>query len=598
MNRIRKLLAFVMAASMVLSLVSCARVANPEIKPEEERDYEKQEDPYGYEPTPVPSDPGATPVTTPGTYDGIVDMTMFITMAGKEKNDGNDIQELIAEKTGVRVKETWLTGQSPDEAVASIIASGKLPDFIDGSDSNLELYHNGLLVAWDDYLEMYPNLKELYTEDEWDRFRQSDGHIYWANVFGNHYKEDTTTLHNGQAFWIQTRVLEWDGYPKIETLDQYFDLLERFAAANPTLPDGTPVIPYTVLCEDWKYYCLENAPMYLDGYPSNNCVIVNVDQGVNNPKVVDYNTTSTAKRYFQKLNEEYNKGAIDPDFATQTYDEYIAKLCTGRVLGMNDQYWDFAYNIMGAFYETKYDANNMPYTLSDIGCEYVPLGLTIDKGMTQQYHAYGDEINTYSGIAVTTSCSDPALAFSFLSALLDQDVHDLRFWGVKDVDYLVDANGKYYRTEEMRENWLSDSYKAKHTCEYSYMPQWRGRSKDGVNYMMPEESPEEYLATLPASVRKCFEAYGCGNYCDFLGSERVEQGPWFPLWSWSNNLSTETPGGKAFKNMGEVKHAWLPIVVMSNNFESDWNSYMTLYEECYPQDFLAEAQAEVERRMT
>ena len=415
-----------------------------------------------------------------GSGDGIVDMTFFAAMAGKEKDDGNEIKELIAQKTGVRVKESWLTGQDAGEAIGSIIASGKLPDFIDGGDGCIQLYENHLLVAWDDYLEKYPNLKEMYTPEEWDKFRQSDGKIYWANVFGNHYKQDTTTGHNGEAFWIQVRVLEWANYPKIETLDQYFDLLEKYAAANPTMPDGTPVIPYTCLCEDWKYYCLENAPMFLDGYPNDGCVIVDVSAGADNPKVVDYNTTSTAKMYFQKLNEEYAKGAIDPDFATQTYDEYIAKLSTGRVLGLCDQYWDFAYNIMGPFAQTQTTTDGTSYRLDEMGCDYVPLGLVAEAGMEQQWHSYGDELNQASGIAVTTSCSNPDLAFSFLSAMLDQEIHDLRFWGIKDVDYLVDENGLYYRNDQMRENWKSDSYKAKQgrqelhaACRAAYrVPRW------------------------------------------------------------------------------------------------------------------------------
>ena len=194
---------------------------------------------------------GSTATTSEGPKE-IVDFTMFAAMAGKEKDAGNEIMEIIAEKTGVRVKETWLTGQNAGEAIGSIIASGKLPDLIDGGDGCVTLYENGLLVAWDDYLEKYPNLKEMYTAEEWDKFRMDDGHIYWANVFGNSYDHNTATGHNGEAFWIQVRVLEWANYPKIETLDQYFDLLVRYAEANPELPDGTPVIPYTCLCEDWK----------------------------------------------------------------------------------------------------------------------------------------------------------------------------------------------------------------------------------------------------------------------------------------------------------------------------------------------------------
>ena len=50
-----------------------------------------------------------------------------------EINDDNEIQKIIEEKTGVRVKETWLTGQTADEAVGTMIAGGEYPDFIDGS---------------------------------------------------------------------------------------------------------------------------------------------------------------------------------------------------------------------------------------------------------------------------------------------------------------------------------------------------------------------------------------------------------------------------------------------------------------------------------
>ena len=380
-------------------------------------------------------------------------------------------------------------------------------------------------------------------------------------------------------------------------MDEYFKLLEDFAAANPELPDGTPVIPYTCLCEDWKYFCLENPPMFLDGYPNDGCVIVNIDAGMDKPQVVDYNTTETAKMYFKKMNEEYAKGALDPDFATQTYDEYIAKLSTGRVLGLCDQYWDFAYSIMGPFASPLEATDGTTFRLDELGCDYVPLGLVAKKGMDQQWHSYDDELNCSSGCAVTTSCKDPDLAFAFLSALLDQDIHDLRFWGIEGVDYLVDENGLYYRTEEMRENWKSDSYKAKHTCEYSYCPQWMGMSKDGINRMQPGEQPSEFIEGLAAPLRKTFEAYGAGTYAEFINSKIVVNAPWYPLWSWSNSISSDTPGGIAWKKMGETKHLWLPTVVMSSDFEGDWANYMAAYAECNPQDFLNEAQAEVDTRL-
>ncbi len=532
---------------------------------------------------------GATGTSSGGGVDesGVLNLSMFIAMPGNEINDGqNDIQTILAERTGVSVKETWLTGQSAAEAVGTIIASGTYPDLIDGGDGMMQLYDAGLLVAWDDYLDKYPNLKNYYTEAEWDQFRQDDGHIYWCNVFQNTKNASTSTTHNDEAFWIQAKVLAWDNYPELKTLDQYFDLLERYYAANPQTDDGLDVIPYTCLCEDWRYFCIENAPQFLDGYPNDGSVIVDKTD-MNNPKIVDYNTTPTAKRYFQKLNEEYAKGIVDREFGTQTYDEYISKLSTGRVLGMCDQYWDFM-SINDTFKQTGLDEK---------GCNFVPLGLTIEEGMQQRWHTYGDTLNVSSGVGILTTNPDIDKTFEFLNAMLDQDIHDLRYWGVVDVDYCVDENGLYYRTPEQRMQWADPAYQASHRCQYSYLPQYGGTSDDGKNANFPEEQPSEFFESLATPLRDCFNAYGVTTYPGMIGSVVEENAPWFPMWSFSNNLTTDTQGGIAWTKMGETKHEWLPKIVMSTNFEADWASYMDAYNACNPQDFLDEMQAELDRRV-
>ena len=168
----------------------------------------------------------------------------FAVPAPSEINKDNEIQKIIAEKIGAKCNETWLTGQKEAEAVGVFIASGEYPDFINGGNAMTSLYEAGALVAWDDYIDKYPNIKEFFSDYEWSQFRQSDGKIYWMNPFENIYGDDKTTVQNGEAFWIQSRVLEWAQYPKIETLDEYFDVLEKYNAANPTTHDGKKNIPY------------------------------------------------------------------------------------------------------------------------------------------------------------------------------------------------------------------------------------------------------------------------------------------------------------------------------------------------------------------
>ena len=531
----------------------------------------------------------STDTDKPAYTDKISDYTFLAFMANREINDGNDIQEEIAMRTGVRIKETWNVNQDASEVVGTMIASGDLPDFIDGGNGCKMLAENDCLVAWDDYLKdpAYANLKEMYSDKQWELFRQADGHIYWANVFSSTYGEPTTRTHNDEAFWVQVRVLEDANYPVIETLDDYFALLDNYAKKYPRNDDGTKVIPYTALCEGWRYFCIENAPQYLDGYPNDGSVIVNIDDP-SHPKIIDYNTTPTAKMYFKKLNEAYHAGIMDPEFVNMDYDTYIAKLASGAVLGMCDQNWDFA-QINNAFIEKGFDKK---------GYNYVPLGLVAQKGQTKnQWHSYADVPNVSSGIAVTTKCDDPDKAFNFLNACLDQDIHDLRFWGIEGIDYLIDDNGLYYRTEEMRQKWQSNDYQYNHVCTYSYFPQWSGTSHDGKNAMKPGDQESEFFATLSDPIRRAFDAYGYTSYGDFLRSEHIkEHGIWYPMYTYSNQMDTTTNYGLAWAKMGDCKHEWLPKLVLSGNFEAEWANYMNAYAECRPQDFLDEMQRELDRR--
>ncbi len=530
------------------------------------------------------SDGGAATATDGGSSDTasasgeVTDFTMFITMPGSEINDDNEIASLIADKWGVKVKETWLTGQTASEATGTLIAGGEYPDFIDSDEMNL-LIDAEALIPLDDYIDQYPEFRDTwFTPEEWDKFRQPDGHIYWINPFGNTMGETKQTTHNDEAFWIQVRVLEWAGYPKIETMDDYFKLLEDYMAANPTMDDGTENMAYTILCEDWRYFCLENAGQFLAGYPNDGSVIVNKS----NMTIEDYNTSEDTKLYLKKLNEEYQKGFVDPESFTQTYDEYIAKLSTGRVLGMVDQWWDFAYTVNDSFKQSGLDLK---------GCNYVPLGLTTKPGMENRWHTYDDTVNQASGIAITTDCKDPDKAFKFLvDCAMDQELHDLRFWGVQGVDYDVDADGLYYRTDEQRQNWADTTYQAAHRCQYSYFPQWHGTSRDGKNANKPEEQPSEFMNDMSAPLKACFDAYGYTTYPQFIGSVVETNGPWFPMYSYSNNFTTETPGGVAWAKMGETKHEWLPKVVMAPDFEKGWSDYMDAYSACKPEDFIGEMQ--------
>ena len=124
MSRFRKILACMLVFS-VLMMCACQKTSdhrsgikkNPEASKPENRGSIQT----------LPTDPADFPTPTVEPDDGIVDMTMFVTLPLSEKDPGNDIKELIAQKTGVRVNEAGLNGMYSDEAISVIMASGNPP---------------------------------------------------------------------------------------------------------------------------------------------------------------------------------------------------------------------------------------------------------------------------------------------------------------------------------------------------------------------------------------------------------------------------------------------------------------------------------------
>ena len=506
--------------------------------------------------------------------------TAFFSVNGDARDDDNDIKELIAERIGARCEEYWLSGQSVEDAVNEYIANGEYPDFISGG---RELYEAGALLPIDEYWEDYPNIYNYLSQEEWDTLRQEDGHIYWMPQFGVIGDEDVEVIHTGEAFWIQTRVLKWAGYPDVRTLDEYFDLLERYVEANPTMEDGTPNIPYTILCDDWRYFVIENVPQFLDGYPNDGSCMVDPET----MQVMDYNTTPTAKYYFKKLNEECHKGMIDPEFFTSTYEEYLEKLSTGAVLGMVDQWWQFVYDISPAF--EKIDA-------AQLGYNYVPLPVTVSRDVQNKWHvSRASEFDISSGISVTVSCDDVDGALQFLNDLLEEDILKLRFWGVEGVDYETDENGQYYRNETQQQRMNDTGLISSHYCYYAYFPRKEGLMKDGINAYIPEDQQSEAYRNLPPDVIECLDAYGCKNYVDMLGNNE-KPGKWYPMYSYSDQLTYSSQAGSVWKKMIDIKQDQLPKLILSDDFEQAWDEYMQMYESCEPEIFFDAMQRELERR--
>lgn len=488
--------------------------------------------------------------------------TAFMAVPGDNKSKKNRIRDKITQITGVSAEVEWLSGQTPEEKIETMISTGEYPDFINGADASSRLVEAGALVPLEDYLEDYPHLYQYLTPKQWESLRKEDGHIYYIPPFGVIQGHNTQTMLSGEAFWIQKRVLEWADFPKIETLDQYFDLITAYLKENPQ-SDGKDNIGFEILCDDWRYFCLENPPMFLAGYPNEGCAIV--DEKTQKASV--YDTLPEAKQYYHKLCQMFGQNVIDPETFTLSFSQYVDKISSGNVLGFVDQYWQIM------------DAQNILYANGKDDRTYVPLPITVDQKIKGKYNCSELNLNTGTGLGISVDCKDVEGALQFLNDLLSPDVMVLRYWGEEGIDYEVDEKGIFYRTEEQRNNWSNGDYLKENSCSYTYFPAYEGMLADGINTVLPAEQPGEYYQKLSEYDKKVLDAYGFQTWKEFLGEE-VEGNPWFPLYSCVADWPVESDYGKARAKMEEVKRLWLPKIIMSpeEEFEENWSSYMSNYQ--------------------
>ena len=219
MKKFSSAAAFAMALIMSASLAGCGdssssqSSSNPSPSADTTAAADKGSNDAGASTDAASSDAASTDAGTadaPAASTGeIKEFTAFHAVPGNELDAGNAAQELIAQKIGAKCKDTWLTGQTADEAIGVMIAGGEFPDFITASTGTQQMIDSGNLIAIDEYWDNYPNLKNFWSEAQWNSIRNEDGHIYLIPQFGNRWEYDTNTVHNDEAFWIQVRVLEW-----------------------------------------------------------------------------------------------------------------------------------------------------------------------------------------------------------------------------------------------------------------------------------------------------------------------------------------------------------------------------------------------------
>lgn len=438
---------------------------------------------------------------------------------GKNGNWDNPVAKAITEATGVTLDVSYPVASQGDakEDVALMIANDEYPDMIYAKVSATDLYQAGALIDMTDLIEKYgPNIKKMYgAEMEKLKWSQDDPGIYQLSYAGVNQK----TLTTGGSCQIQWAALKENDYKYPKTLDEYEKMIKSYLAAHPKTEDGLDMIGITMSASDWHWMITLGNPAGLiaDASPDNGQWIIDDEYNVHYKHVTD-----EEKEYFKWLCRMYNEGILDPNFATQTDDDYIAKVASGRVVAITDAEWHYSQCEATLVADGKVDQT------------YVGLPVTLREDQVEKALLYQGTTVGW-GIGITKSCEDPVRAIKFLDYLCSDEGQILYHWGIEGENYFLDDDGQPYRTDEEVAKAQSDPDYAKNTGidNYTGFPIYGtgSYSEDGFPYT--PTTKESVIANYNTAEKEGCEAMGFEMLTDmFAQPEEFDLLPYSALWAY------------------------------------------------------------------
>ena len=476
---------------------------------------------------------------------------------GKNGTWDNPVAKAITEATGVTLDVSYPVASQGDakEDVALMIANDEYPDMIYAKGSATDLYQAGALIDMTDLIEKYgPNIKKMYgAEMEKLKWSQDDPGIYQLSYAGVNQK----TLTTGGSCQIQWAALKENDYKYPKTLDEYEKMIKSYLAAHPKTEDGLDMIGITMSASDWHWMITLGNPAGLiaDASPDNGQWIIDDEYNVHYKHVTD-----EEKEYFKWLCRMYNEGILDPNFATQTDDDYIAKVASGRVVAITDAEWHYSQCEATLVADGKVDQT------------YVGLPVTLREDQVEKALLYQGTTVGW-GIGITKSCEDPVRAIKFLDYLCSDEGQILYHWGIEGENYFLDDDGQPYRTDEEVAKAQSDPDYAKNTGidNYTGFPIYGtgSYSEDGFPYT--PTTKESVIANYNTAEKEGCEAMGFEMLTDmFAQPEEFDLLPYSALWAY------QQPQELAEKQTILDEIAWPGLVKCvtgtEDEFDGNWES--------------------------
>ena len=480
------------------------------------------------------------------TVDGVPVLSVYVHSGTDRPIAESTIDKKLEELTGYKINKTFLVA---DQATTSgiLLASGEYADILNMREDTLKFVNAEVFIPLQDLIKEHaPRIYELY-KPHWDRIKNADGNIYTIpEIYPfNPESPGLASTGFGIGLFMQKAVLEWANYPKVRNVKQYFELLKSYKEAHPEI-DGQSTIGFAFPAEGWRFYFTIYSPPFLTGYPNESgplidCVVDGKVDYITKPCPGEwvprdpFLNSPEFKEVMNIYNQAYLDGLIPKDTVVQTHEQYNEKIASGRVLGVFDQEWEIITS-QKVLRKEKPDRvlYNLPVTLSE--------NVEVFKNV--------DNPNYGGGYGISVKASDPVAAIKFLDKSFSEEAIRLTSWGIEGTDYLINDDGRYYRTEEMRKRISDKSYLDSHWGNANV---WVAQGVfDNGNAILSEQQPEEFFSQLNQTDKELAEAYDVLSWSEIFPTPSNRRLAFSPLWSFSFDKEKEKDYLKVVKERDEI----------------------------------------------
>ncbi|RAP77648.1 ABC transporter substrate-binding protein [Paenibacillus montanisoli] len=475
-------------------------------------------------------------------------------------NMQDEVSKELTKKTGVTLDAEFAVGD-PAQKVALMATSGEYPDIISAKGDVGKLVDAGAVIDLTELIDKYaPNIKKVLGDSlVRAKYTNEDQAIYaiptWAAA-------DEQRFVAGGGFELQHRVVKEAGYPEIRTVQDYENVIKAYLDKHPTDENGNKNIGVSLNADDWHMYISVTNPAVATTGGSDDGEYY-VDQ--NTHEAIYHFRRPEEKEYFRWLNHMNDIGLLDKESFVQKYDQYKAKVATGRVLGLIDQDWD--YN----------DAQQALKTAGKFDQTYGHYPVTMSKDIKEASFWPTGFMGGY-GISISSTNPDPVRTIKFLDYLASDEFQVLNNWGIEGKHYNV-VDGKRVVPQEVQDRINNDNTAfTKETgigFYWNMMVHYGDGAKDPSGNYYTKNYPEQLVQGYSDAEKETLAAYKATTWKDLFPKEDEFQVKAYGA-AWNISVPGEDEVSILANKMKDITWKRIPEAILAKpaDFDKIWDAYM------------------------